>query len=107
MNTSSQLAEEYNNYLAESDLSQVINVQLARTIEIARQQPEEYARVAFDAREYCLRLYHNIVRAIDSQVQVPARLVGDVLRDEEYLLWHPEKTFLLLAEGMRNERFWP
>lgn len=76
-------------------------------MEIARQQSEEYAQVAFEAREYCLRVYCNIVSAIDSQGQVPARLVGDVLRDEENLLRHPEKVFLLLAKAMKNERFWP
>ena len=107
INTTSELAAEYNNYLAESDLSKVINIQLAKTVEIGRQHSEEYRAAAFEAREYCLRLYWNIVAAIDNQGQVPARLVGDVLRDEEYMLRHSERSFLLLSEAMKNEHFWP
>lgn len=107
MNTTSEFVNEYNNYLAESDLSKVINIQLAKTVEIGRHQTDEYRQVAFEAREYCLRVYCNIVNAIDNQGHVPAKLVGDVLRDEEYLLRHQEKTFVLLSNAMNNEHFWP
>ena len=37
MNTTSQLVTDYNNYLAESDISKVINIQLAKTVEVGRQ----------------------------------------------------------------------
>lgn len=107
MNTTSEFVNEYNNYIAESDLSKVINIQLAKTVEICRQQSDEYRQVAFETREYCLRMYCNIVNAIDNQGHVPAKLVGDVLRDEEYLLHHQERTFVLLSDAMNNEQFWP
>lgn len=52
-------------------------------------------------------MFSNIVKAIKNQGQVTARLVSGLLKNEEYLLRHPERTFMLLSEAMKDEHFWP
>jgi hypothetical protein len=109
MNIASEATSDFNHFLAESDLCLVLNRQLARTIVPARQTDNTYYReLVAEAREYALRFFRNVVQGLEGSGEVVARLMGDVLRDEENLLSHAHRTFLLLAESMGcGDKFWP
>lgn len=87
LNLTCEAGSDFNFFCAESDLSLVINRQLAKTIVPARDSNNECYRVlVMEGREFGLRVFKNIVQGLKGKGEqqageVAAKLVGSVLCD--------------------------
>ena len=107
MNMTALRREEYNLYLAESDVGKCIQERISLTFNLARHShDQDYAIAVGQLRESGLRLFKNILGGLGGHVAVAVRLAELVLRDTGYFALQPDRVFLMLEEGMRIEGFW-
>ena len=107
MNLSSLMGEDFNLFLAESDISQNILQLISNCHNWARQrEPPVYLEALHELRLATIRLFKNIVKALQQHPQLTVPLVAQLGKDEHYFEQHPSAMLLLLAEGMCNQEFW-
>jgi hypothetical protein len=77
VNLSSLLNKDFNNFIAESDLSRIMNVKVALTINILNKGADKvYESAVYDLRHSLLRLYKNVIQGNQGSVKLSAQLLS-------------------------------